>query len=590
MNSLPPATVAVPLVDIVSYDLQYNGPGGTLALTLDNRGGDYDTLATGRLGADLVLTRGADCAGTDRGVDLEPFVIDRFTRSLDGKQIEIHAFNYYRLLDLWAADFLHYFTSISLADLVETIAGLAGIPATSDDSDSIWTATISFFTIQPGQTAGEALASLQTQYQFASRMTAPDTLHSFVLDSAPSADYTFGTGAGEHPTIIRDDYAVRTLPPVTHAQVIGDGAAGEALAVDLQAESGRQFTHRVTKRYVSSSATATTAAEAIINKATQQAEQARITALPAFNLQPFDAVSADDWTADTVRYITAIREIYNPMRRTTNTNKTELPWRQTLSLAAPTRDSAGSEWSITAGPAGLPSLTRGTVVSFDTDDWTALTRLEGSASAAPIPLADFASETYLTEGQDVAVLLFDPANPTDGLIIGSYDYQGSLSRRDLYAADDRRGLAKRIHDRLGFGVTDHFRSGVIPTGYAWQGAPFAGTPSTITWSLAGDYLSLRPDNTAHRLFLSTAVANDAGAWSGGTYFTARVATGHTTEIGIRLDDGSDNNYGEFYLTGVLGLGWARLDFRYRTGGGAVTTNNTHISVPFGEFITLSLYS
>jgi len=150
------------------------------------------------------------------------------------------------------------------------------------------------------------------------------------------------------------------------------------------------------------------------------------------------------------------------------------------------------------------------------------------------------------------------------------------------------GLCQRFIDRSGLAsVTDHFRSNVIPTGYAWQGAPMGGTPTYMGYSALEDYFVGAANGAGVKHFLSKAITNNAAAWQGKD-IRGRIRTGVTTEIGFRVDDGTDNNYAEIYVTGVLSNATQRLDFRYRIGGGAVTTVNSGLIIPCDTFIVVLL--
>jgi hypothetical protein len=115
---------------------------------------------------------------------------------------------------------------------------------------------------------------------------------------------------------------------------------------------------------------------------------------------------------------------------------------------------------------------------------------------------------------------------------------------------------------------DHFRSGVIPAGYAWQGAPFGGAPGgaggTLDYSFHGTYLRVICDVSPH--FLATGVVAYADKW-----FVARCDTGNGTQVGIRADDGTNNNYAEIYLN-PQNNNTVQVTFAFRAGGGAITTN------------------
>jgi hypothetical protein len=136
------------------------------------------------------------------------------------------------------------------------------------------------------------------------------------------------------------------------------------------------------------------------------------------------------------------------------------------------------------------------------------------------------------------------------------------------------------------GVTPdiHFASASIPSGYAWT---LDGTPPTVDYDYLSDYL-LAISASTDKSFLSKAIPNVAGNWQNKALY-GRFSTGLTTEIGLRIDNGTDNNFAEIYVSGVLANGTQRVDFRHKTGGG-VTTLNSAVIIPCSDFITLALKS
>jgi len=141
----------------------------------------------------------------------------------------------------------------------------------------------------------------------------------------------------------------------------------------------------------------------------------------------------------------------------------------------------------------------------------------------------------------------------------------------------------RLADRNGrANYTDHFRSGAIPSVLAWQaGAPFGGAPATLDYSHRGTYLEVATAAGPNMLAVQPVAAY------ANKIFTARYTTGLTTEIGTRIDDGSDNNYAMMVLD-PDGVGGYNVDFRYRAGGGAVT-DVAGPQAMAGEFCTFSVY-
>lgn len=134
----------------------------------------------------------------------------------------------------------------------------------------------------------------------------------------------------------------------------------------------------------------------------------------------------------------------------------------------------------------------------------------------------------------------------------------------------------------------HFASASIPTGYAWAGAPFDGTPVALIYNANNEYMVAVANSSSGRVFLNRPITNAAAAWQNKSLY-GRFKTGTITEVGLRVDDGTDNNYGEVFVTGALQNGMQRLDWRSRTGGGSVTTLSSAIIVPTDTFLALRLY-
>lgn len=157
-----------------------------------------------------------------------------------------------------------------------------------------------------------------------------------------------------------------------------------------------------------------------------------------------------------------------------------------------------------------------------------------------------------------------------------------LARDFLPDGETSWGLFARLSNRLGIaGYTDHFRSGVIPTGFSWiTDGTFNGTPTNLDYSQKGTYLRASASSTPH--FLADAISVYANK-----SIYARLDTGGTTEIGIRLDDGSDDNYAEIVLD-PDNLGSYTVDFRYRIGGGA-PTDNAGPRYPCTQMVVARLY-
>lgn len=102
--------------------------------------------------------------------------------------------------------------------------------------------------------------------------------------------------------------------------------------------------------------------------------------------------------------------------------------------------------------------------------------------------------------------------------------------------------------------------------YAWQGAPLSGAPASVFYSWSNDYLRVNGNAAASVHFLSRAIPAVAGNWQNQA-FSSRCSGANTTDVGIRIDDGSNLNYVEYYLDGQAN-GTAILTFNYVDAGGA----------------------
>ena len=121
----------------------------------------------------------------------------------------------------------------------------------------------------------------------------------------------------------------------------------------------------------------------------------------------------------------------------------------------------------------------------------------------------------------------------------------------------------------------------LPVSWSWanDGVVFTGTPDNISYSQLSHWLYAYQNTTTKRGFANRSAAK-------GNRISARVSVTVAGSVGLRVDDGTDSNYYEFYLRHVSG---PTIDImtRSRTGGGAVTT--TTLTSPLGDAaITLAL--
>lgn len=138
------------------------------------------------------------------------------------------------------------------------------------------------------------------------------------------------------------------------------------------------------------------------------------------------------------------------------------------------------------------------------------------------------------------------------------------SNDDVHPLGMNRGLGRRFIDTAFVTPTSHWRvAATLPAGYSWAGAPFSGGPGghSAIGSLNDYLLVYALAGTRHFLYASPgSLLNDQ--------MYARCGSGHNSSVGIRFDDGTDNNYYEGIWVDIGG-GLQRWRIKYRTGGGAV---------------------
>lgn len=163
---------------------------------------------------------------------------------------------------------------------------------------------------------------------------------------------------------------------------------------------------------------------------------------------------------------------------------------------------------------------------------------------------------------------------------------GGGSGVDVFPGDDKIGLYARLINQNSFSpITDHFRGGSIPSGFAWAGSPFV-TPDYIAWSRDTEFATLQSAGSCpKRSFLYKNVTNSASAWQY-AFNVVRASVLLTCICGVRIDAGNDNTYVEFYL--VASGGAATIARKVRSGGGAITTTTSSISMPISSYLTIGL--
>ena len=142
-------------------------------------------------------------------------------------------------------------------------------------------------------------------------------------------------------------------------------------------------------------------------------------------------------------------------------------------------------------------------------------------------------------------------------------------RADLFPNSDLEMWERLMNYEWGgrANITDHFRGAALLGAWAWAGAPFV-VPGFA--SPNSSYLQVAVMAAASRSFLWQA---DPGT---GRRLLAVALAARTLDFacGIRIDDGSDNNYAEIVLrvSQALPNQWD-VETRSRIGGGAVAVVN-----------------
>lgn len=156
-------------------------------------------------------------------------------------------------------------------------------------------------------------------------------------------------------------------------------------------------------------------------------------------------------------------------------------------------------------------------------------------------------------------------------------YQGAA--KDIFSFNDTGGMFTR-NVNFWQTPTDHFTSF---SGYTWAThGTFDGAPSTIDTTTYPSLLNLVNDNTAedHYAYIAD---------SGQIDYYARLWVGAASFAGIRIDDGTDNNYLELRLQDGTDTALKSLLLRYRSGGGAVTATTVADGIPSQFYVLRLLY-
>jgi hypothetical protein len=135
---------------------------------------------------------------------------------------------------------------------------------------------------------------------------------------------------------------------------------------------------------------------------------------------------------------------------------------------------------------------------------------------------------------------------------------------DIFPAGDRRGIFTRFVNN-GVTPTWHFRKNTIPPDYDW--ASGFNVPDFTALSYLKEYF-LGYFFGTDRAFLAKSTTSALV----GQYIWGRFIVNNLCNFGLRIDDGTDNNYVEYRIVHVSGPSYI-LRLRQRTGGGSVTVTD-----------------
>ena len=148
------------------------------------------------------------------------------------------------------------------------------------------------------------------------------------------------------------------------------------------------------------------------------------------------------------------------------------------------------------------------------------------------------------------------------------DIYVSTTRTDeIYLNGDAAGDRLRRHAFVTTSPTDHFDGTALDSAWSWAGAPFGGQP---TYNMADSVLTVYNDFPGAGSFVYRAFG---GVLRCAKFYTFRNDPANQ-EFGLRVDDGSDNNFYELFFRTTGGF-TADIVVRYREAGGAVSEYTIH---------------
>lgn len=160
---------------------------------------------------------------------------------------------------------------------------------------------------------------------------------------------------------------------------------------------------------------------------------------------------------------------------------------------------------------------------------------------------------------------------------------GDFIKRDSGVA---HGLYERFVDAGYSGTRDHFTSGAIPASHAWvNDVTFSGVPPVLNYNFSNTYLRAGA-GAGNRYFLAI---TGLTTWLTGNY-TIRAKPSIVSWVGIRIDDGTDNNFVECGLLAPGANGLCTLRYRERIGGGGIVNTDRTTTILTDAMHTWRLYA
>jgi hypothetical protein len=153
-----------------------------------------------------------------------------------------------------------------------------------------------------------------------------------------------------------------------------------------------------------------------------------------------------------------------------------------------------------------------------------------------------------------------------------------ISAYAALSAENRLGMAQdrviRGQDARFTTPLEDFTGTVLPSGWSWAGSPFV-TPNTVS-KFYGSHLKVQQSSgTPSRCFLVTNLPIPTSP----TLYGLGVIGNHGFYTGLRLDDGSDNNYVEFVCMAETSTWLRSYATRIRASGGTVSTTYLYQNQP-----------